>query len=232
MRMNLEQTYKAVVIKEMLEAELRDLENIREKLNRDKTVSKVTIRKLVKRTFIWMPIFMVLVNYVRNGIDPFIFIYIPVFLFYTAIYTGVIVTFIWFYNTVVKLYRKTKKDGPEERAFYEQNQKALQENIETIDRALKNGSSLAPSYRSKQVLEQLIAYKKEGRAATDEGAVDILEKERPVSVQPTLVSRKKRFTTLENFASKLSRFCNFIGMVVFASMVTKSMNRPFRRRGW
>ena len=46
--MNLEQTYKTVVIKEMLEAELRELENIQEKLNRDKTVSKAAIRKLVK----------------------------------------------------------------------------------------------------------------------------------------------------------------------------------------
>ena len=72
----------------MLKAELRELENTQEKLNRDKTVSKVAIRKLVKRAFIWMPIFMILVNYVRNGIDPFIFIYTPVFLFYTAIYTG------------------------------------------------------------------------------------------------------------------------------------------------
>ena len=109
MRMNLEQTYKTVVIKEMLEAELRDLENIQEKLNRDKTVSKAAIRKLVKRAFIWMPIFMIFVNYVRNGIDPFIFIYTPVFLFYTAIYMAVIVSFIWMYNTVVKRFRKSRK---------------------------------------------------------------------------------------------------------------------------
>ena len=132
MRMNLEQTYKTVVIKEMLEAELRDLENIQEKLNRDKTVSKAAIRKLVKRAFIWMPIFMILVNYVRNGIDPFILIYTPVFLFYTAIYMAVIVSFIWMYNTVVKRFRKSRKDIPVETAFYEQNKMALQENIETL----------------------------------------------------------------------------------------------------
>ena len=137
MRMNLEQTYKTVVIKEMLEEELRDLENIQEKLNRDKTVSKVAIRKLVKRAFIWMPIFMIFVNYIRNGIDPFILIYTPVFLFYTAIYTAVIVSFIWMYNTVVKRFRKSRKGFPIETAFYEQNKIALQENIETVELCLE-----------------------------------------------------------------------------------------------
>ena len=205
MRMNLEQTYKTVVIKEMLEEELRDLENIQEKLNRDKTVSKAAIRKLVKRAFIWMPIFMIFVNYIRNGIDPFILIYTPVFLFYTAIYMAVIVSFIWMYNTVVKFYRKSRKDIPKETAFYEQNKVALHENIETVDCALKNNSTLIPMYRSKEVLEQLIAYKKEGRARNDEDAIDILERERPVSIQPAFVCTKNRFATLKTSRAKLSR---------------------------
>ncbi|MFC5591701.1 hypothetical protein ACFPRA_22705 [Sporosarcina soli] len=232
MRMDLEQTYKTVVIKEMFEAELRELENFQEKLNCDRAVSKPAICKLVKRSFIWMPIFMILVNYVRNGIDPFIFIYLPVFLLYTVIYTGVIVSFIRMYNTVVKCFRKSRKGILGEAAFYEQNKMALYENIETIERALKNNSSMIPMYRSKDVLEQLISYKKEGRAKTDEDAVDIFEKEGPFRCKPAFVSPKKRLATLKKLTSKFRRLVHFIGVVVFASMVIKSMNRPIHRKVW
>ena len=52
---------------------------------------------------------------------------------------AVIVSFIWMYNTVVKS-SQIKKGNPVEMAFYEQNKMALQENIETIECALKNNS--------------------------------------------------------------------------------------------
>lgn len=232
MRMNLEQTYKTVLLKEMLESELKELELTQESMKDDKTVSKSAICKLVKRLFIWMPIFMILVNYIRNGIDPFIIIYAPVFLFYTAIYTAVIVLFILMYITAVKFYRKEGKSMPEEKAFYEQNKMALRENIQTIDHGLWNHSSLIPQYRSKEVLEQLITYKKVGRARTDEDAIEILEKERPVYSQPAFARPKKHFPLLESLSTKLSRLGRFIGVVVIASLLGKSIARTSYRRGW
>ena len=87
-------------------------------------------------------------------------------------------------------------------------------------------------YRSKEVLEQLIAYKKEGRARNDEDAIDILERERPVSIQPAFVCTKNRFATLKTFAAKLSRLGRFIGIVLFASLVAKSITRPIHRKVW
>ena len=47
-----------------------------------------------------------------------------------------------------------------------------------------------------------------------------------------LSSTKNRFATLKTISAKLSRFGRFIGMVVFASLVAKSINRPIHRKVW
>lgn len=230
MHMSLEDTYKAVVLKGMLEDELNELETIRERMFSRKVISKDAIRKTVKRLFISFPIFMILVNYVRNGIDLFIFIYTPVFLFYTAIYTAVIVSFIYVYNAIVKKFNKSRKEISEGIVFYEQNKEALQKNIESVDSALNNNSSLLPMYRSKEVLEKMIAYKKQGRAKIDEEAIHIYEKESRICSQHSTASRKKSISKFSAISTKLSRFGRFFSMVLFASMVAKSLNRPSPRR--
>lgn len=230
MRMNLEDTYIAMVMKRMLEDELDELETTRESMFSRKIISKATIRKMVKRLFIWFPVFMITVNYVRNGIDLFIFNYTPVFLFYTAIYTAVIVSLIYVYNAIVKKFNNSRNGVIEGRVFYEQNKEALQKNIKTIGGALKNNSSLIPMYRSKVVLEKMIAYKTQGRARTDEEAIHIFEKESPIFSQPSTASKKKRFVKLTSISTKLNRFGRFVGMIFFASMVAKSLNRPRLRR--
>lgn len=230
MCMNLEDTYKAVVLKGMLKDELDELETTHESMVRRNVISKATIRKIVKRLFIWMPIFMILVNYIRNGIDLFIFIYTPVFLFYTAIYTAVIVSFIYVYNAIVKKFNKFRNEISEGMVFYEQNKEALQKNIELVDSALNNNSSLHPKYRSKEVLEKMIAYKNQGRARTDEESIQIIEKESQIFSQSSTASREKRFVKLSAISTKLNRFGRFVGMVVFAFMAGKSLNKPSLRR--
>jgi len=228
--MNLEDTYKAVVLKGMLKDELDELEITHESMVRRNVISKATIRKIVKRLFIWIPIFMILVNYIRNGIDLFIFIYTPVFLFYTAIYTAVIVSFLYVYNVIVKEFNKSRKGFSEGLVFYEQNKAALQKNIDLVDSALNNNSSIHLKYRSKEVLEKMIAYKNQGRARTDEESIQIIEKESRIFSQPSTASREKRFVKLSIISTKLNRFVRFMGMLVFASMVAKSLNRPSLRR--
>lgn len=225
MQMNLEQTYKAVILKEMLEQELMELESVQKNMDSEKTISKATMRKIVKRSFIWLPIFMIFVNYVRNGIDPFIFIYAPVFLFYTSVYISVIVFFIWIYNTGVRCFLRAKKTS-KELAFYEQNKKAVQVNIETVEHALKNQSSLMPKYHTKEVLEKLIAYKREGRAKTDGDAINLFAKEHPSNTQPVSPKARTRFVAL------CSRFQNFFGSVAVASLFASDINDRKYRKGW
>lgn len=230
MRMNLEDTYKAVVLKGMLKDELNELGTTHESMFGRNVIGKAKIRKIVKRLFIWMPIFMVLVNYIRNGIDLFIFIYTPVFLFYTAIYTVVIISFIYIYNVIVKRFNISRKEICEGMVFYEQNKEALQKNIELLDSALNNNSSVHPKYHSKEVLEKMIAYKNQGGGRTDEDSIQIIEKEGRIFSQSSTASREKRFVKLSAISTKLSRFGRFVGMVVFASMAAKSLNKPSLRR--
>ena len=73
MLLNIEETYRTVILKEMLENELVELETAYKNPMDERTVSKATVRKTIKHLFIWVPIFMVLVNYIRNGVDLFIF---------------------------------------------------------------------------------------------------------------------------------------------------------------
>ena len=174
---------------------------------------------------------MIFVNYVRNGIDPHPYLYTCVFVLHSNLY-GCHCLFYLDVQYSRQTLSQIKKDIPVETAFYEQNKIALQENIETVEFALNNNSSLIPMYRSKEVLEQLIAYKKEGRARNDEDAIDILERERPVSIQPAFVCTKNRFATLKAFTAKLSRLGRFIGTVLFASLVAKSITRPIHRKVW
>jgi len=228
--MNLEDTYKAVVLKGMLEDELDELETTHESLVRRNVISKATIRKIMKRLFIWMPIFMILVNYIRNGIDLFIFIYTPVLLFYTAIYTAVIVSFIYVYNVIVKKFNKSRKVFSEGMVFYEQNIEALQKNIDLVDSALNNNSSIHPKYRTIEVLEKMIAYKNQGRARTDEESIKIIEKESRIFSQPNTASREKCIVKSSTIATKLNRLGRFMVKLIFASMVAKSLNRPSLRR--
>ncbi|MFS0689023.1 hypothetical protein AB1K89_07265 [Sporosarcina sp. 179-K 8C2 HS] len=224
--MNLEQTYKAVVLKEMLEQELMELESVQKNMGSEKTISKATMRKIVKRSFIWLPVFMIFVNYARNGIDPFIFIYAPVFLYYTSVYISVIVFFIWIYNTGVRCFLRAKKN-PKELAFYEQNKKAVQVNIETVEQALKNQSSLMPKYHSKEVLEQLIAYKREGRAKTDDDAINLFAKEYPAHARPVSSKSGRRLTALSLLIRK------FIGTLAAASFFTNGIDDHRKyRKGW
>ncbi|MBO1915258.1 hypothetical protein J4G37_61825, partial [Microvirga sp. 3-52] len=96
--------------------------------------------------------------YIRNGVDLFIFIYTPVFLFYTAIYTGVIVLFIFPYNFIVRKYNKYRVGANETSLFFEQNKVAIQENIKTVDDALMTKSTLIPMYHSKAKLGKMIEY--------------------------------------------------------------------------
>ncbi|WP_252502719.1 hypothetical protein [Sporosarcina sp. Marseille-Q4943] len=225
MQMSLEQTYKAVILKEMLEQEFKELESVQKNKGREKMISRATMRKIVKRLFIWLPVFMIFVNYVRNGIDPFIFIYAPVFLFYTSVYTSVILLFIWVYNSAIRCFFKAKKVNPKELAFYEQNKKAIQVNIETVKHALKN-HSLIQKYYSKEVLEQLIAYKREGRVKTDQDAIKLFTKEHPSYAQPVSSKLERGFTKM----SLLIR--NFIGTVAAASLFASGINHRKYRKGW
>ncbi|PID03795.1 hypothetical protein CSV67_03915 [Sporosarcina sp. P2] len=225
MLLNLEETYRTVILKEMLENELEELETAYKSPTEEKTVSKATIRKTVKHLFIWVPIFMVLVNYIRNGVDLFIFIYTPVFLFYTAVYTAIIVLFIYAYNFIVRKYNKSRAGVNEASLFFEQNKAALQKNIKTVEDALMTKSTLIPLYHSKEKLGKMIEYMKKGRARTDEDAIYLFEKEHPRHNQPGPTRRKKRSINREGIAKKVSRFGRFISMILFASLVAKSLNR-------
>ncbi|MCM3711022.1 hypothetical protein [Sporosarcina luteola] len=226
MQMSLEQTYKAVILKEMLEQELKELESVQKNKGRKKMISRATMRKILKRSFIWLPVFMIFVNYVRNGIDPFIFIYAPVFLFYTSVYTSVILLFLWIYNSAVKYFLRKKKVNPKEVAFYEQNKKVVKVNIKTVELALKNQSSLMPKYHTKEVLEQLIAYKREGRVKTDQDAIKLFTKEHPSHAQPVSSKSGRVFTKM----SLLIR--TFIGTVAAASLFASGINHQKYRKGW
>ena len=225
MLLNLEETYRTVILKEMLENELEELETAYKNRIEEKTVSKETIRKTIKRLFIWVPIFMVLVNYIRNGVDLFIFIYTPVFLFYTAIYTAIIVLFIYAYNFIVRKYNKSRVGVNGASLFFEQNKEALQKNIKTVEDALMTKSTLIPLYHSKEKLVKMFEYMKKGRARTEEDAIYLFEKEHPRHNQPGPTQRQKRSINRGGIAKKVSRFGRFISMVLFASLVAKSLNR-------
>lgn len=225
MLLNLEETYRTVILKEMLENELEELETAYKSPMEEKTVSKATIRKTVKRLFIWVPIFMVLVNYIRNGVDLFIFIYTPVFLFYTAIYTAIIVLFIYAYNFLLRKYNKSRKGVNEASLFFEQNKAALQNNIKTVEDALMTKSTLISLYHSKEKLEKMIEYMKKGRARTDEDAIRLFEKEHSRYSRPGPTKRKKCFINSEGLTKKVNHFGRFISVILFASLVAKSLNR-------
>jgi membrane protein YdbS with pleckstrin-like domain len=230
MLLNLEETYRTVLLKEMLENELEELESAYKCPLDEKTVSKAAIRKTIMRLFVWVPIFMVLVNYVRNGVDLFIFIYTPVFLFYTAIYTAIIVLFIYVYNFIVRRYNKSKVGVNEASLFFEQNKVVLQENIKTVEDALMTKSTLIPMYHSKVKLGKMIEYMKKGRARTDEDAIYLFEKEHPRYSQPGPAKRKRCFINREGLTKRMNRFSRFISMVFFASLVAKSLNRSSSAR--
>ena len=225
MLLNIEETYRTVILKEMLENELVELETAYKNPMDDRTVSKATVRKTVKHLFIWVPIFMVLVNYIRNGVDLFIFIYTPVFLFYTAIYTAVIVLFIYAYNLIVRKYNKSRAGANETSLFFEQNIAALQTNIKTVENALMTKSTLIPLYHSKEKLVKMIEYMKKGRVRTEEDAIKLFKKEHAGYIQPDATKRKKRFKNQEGLTRKLNRFGRFISMIFFASLIAKSLNR-------
>lgn len=230
MLLNLEETYRTVILKEMLENELEDLETAYKSPKEEKTVSKAAILKMVKFLFIGMPIFMVLVNYIRNGVDLFIFIYTPVFLFYTAFYTGVMVLLIYVYNFIVRKYNKSKIVENEGSIFFEQNIEALQKNIKTVEDALMTKSTLIPLYHSREKLGIMLEYMKKGRARTDEDAIILFEKEQLRYNQPGSSKRKSCSINKERRTKKANRYLQFMGTVFFASLVGKSLNKSSSSR--
>ena len=174
--MDLEETCKAVVIKELLEKELVDLEKQKEKIM---TKRKLVENKLLKYTWIAIfsiSIFLMAMNLITRTKWTTLFYY-PILLGLSVVIMFPFVLAICLYNNLVLQYNKHKNS--KEYLVYQLDKEAAEANLQTICNMLNKASVVPKQYHNRIILAKFLEYIHSGRAINLEEAIRLFHSNKP-----------------------------------------------------
>lgn len=176
--MGLEQTYKAVILRNLFDEELVELEKVKEQIIGKGTIEKDRLLRFTVKFILYLSLIMLALNFLPR---PYwtTFFYYPIHLFVSVMTVFPIVMAIYFYNVLVKKINIMKKRKDMELLRYQQNKEAAETNRNTISNMLKSNSKIPVKYQDKEILEILIRYIQSGKATSEGYAMYLFEKEHP-----------------------------------------------------
>lgn len=172
--MDLQTAYKAVLLKQMLEEELRDWKDQMEQFLKKGVLKGRTIHQLAIAVILLYVLSFVVIDYFFVTNDVKVLVFKEYFgLFGTAI-GGVIAGILVIYNHIKLLVNRLK--GKKDRHHLQclEHIQATETNHETITNALREKCGYPKEYQRKEVLETMIMFIKQGRAKSAEEAMRII----------------------------------------------------------
>ncbi|RST57373.1 hypothetical protein D5F11_022965 [Siminovitchia terrae] len=178
MMMTLEQTYKAVLLKEMFREEREEWKAKVDAFLQKGIVKKNTTLRIVLSTMGASAFIFFLLN---STVRPMreLFIWFPLFFFMGGCVALSVLLGFRVYNAIKKRINVLK--GKRDREFLNcfEFAKAAEHNYATIEKALNEKCTIPGEFQNKKVLEAMILFIRQGRAANAEQAMRIIRKEFP-----------------------------------------------------
>ena len=178
MMMTLEQTYKAVLLKEMFTEEREEWKAkvdafLQKGIVKNNTVMRIVLTTMGASAFV----FFLLNSTVRPMRE--LFIWFPLFLFMGGCVALSVLLGFRVYNAIKKRINVLK--GKRDREFLNcfEFAKAAEHNYATIEKALNEKCAIPVEFQQKKALETMILFIRQGRAASVEHAMQIIRKEFP-----------------------------------------------------
>jgi len=176
--MGLEQTYKAVILRNFFDEELTELEKRKEQFIGKGTVEKDKLLRFTMKFVLYLSLIMLVLNFLPR---PYwtTFFYYPLHLLASVMIAFPIVLAFYLYNVFMRKVNVVKKRKSMELLRYQQSKEAVETNRNTISNMLKSNSKIPTKYQDKKTLEILIQYMNSGRATSEGYAMYLFEREHP-----------------------------------------------------
>lgn len=172
--MDLQTAYKAVLLKQMFEEELRDWKGQAEQFLKKGVLKASTIHHCVIAVILLYVLSFLAIDYFFITNDANVFLFKEYFGLFGTAFGGLIAMILFIYNHIKQFINRLigKKDRHHLQCL--EHIKATEMNHETVTTALREKCGYPKEYQRKEVLETMIMFIKQGRAKSAEEAMRII----------------------------------------------------------
>lgn len=181
MLMDLEQTYKAVLLKGMFEQRLKDLEEMKNHQLKKGQLDKLTLKTIAISGVVSLSVIFLSLNYFLHGRKTSTLFFYPLHVAIALTIVSAVLLIAFGYNQIVKSVNmaQLKKVNHKSLLVYEQEKEATEINLKTITEGLKTKSKIPVKYHEEFALEKMIEYIQTGKAKNVFSAIYRFDKEYP-----------------------------------------------------
>ena len=181
MMANLEWTYKAVVVKGMLEQRLEELEDMKNDMVKKGQLDKITLKTIAYTSVVSLSVIFLLLNYFLHGRKIMTLVLFPVHAMVASALVSAFLLVLIGYNRLAKERNLFKLKSTNDRSylFYEQEKEITETNLKTINENLKEKSKFPVAFHEEFPLEKMINYIQTGKAKNVESAFYIFKNKYP-----------------------------------------------------